>query len=233
MSIQFKRYSGSSEQEKSVTITENGTTEVTPDSGKVLSKVSIVTNISATTPTEEKTVDLSMESGNQVIMPTSGKSLPKVTVKKPASLLPGNIKNNVYIGGVRGSLQQPTLYSPTISLSGDILTITNSPNNGKFVSGYNIYKNNDVVTTSGPSEIDLSKYIKDAGTYSITVKAANFLYFNDSAASNAVTYTLQAQTTPVISLVSGTTIQIDTIDDNAQTIEVYADGTKIGEVTKQ
>ena len=39
--------------------------------------------------------------------------------------------------------------------------------------------------------------------------------------------------TPVISLVSGTIIQIDTIDDNATTIEVYADGTKIGEVAKQ
>ena len=39
--------------------------------------------------------------------------------------------------------------------------------------------------------------------------------------------------TPAISLVSGTTIQIDTIDDNAETIEVYADGTSIGNVTKQ
>ena len=38
--------------------------------------------------------------------------------------------------------------------------------------------------------------------------------------------------TPAISLVSGTTIQIDTIDDNALTIEVYADGAKIGEVGK-
>ena len=34
------------EQTKSVTITENGTTTVTPDSGKVLSSVSITTNVS-------------------------------------------------------------------------------------------------------------------------------------------------------------------------------------------
>lgn len=40
-------------------------------------------------------------------------------------------------------------------------------------------------------------------------------------------------TTPAISLVSGTTIQIDTIDDNATTIEVFADGLSIGEVQKQ
>lgn len=39
--------------------------------------------------------------------------------------------------------------------------------------------------------------------------------------------------TPSISLASGTTIQTDTIDDNATMIEVYADGTKIGEVAKQ
>ena len=32
-------------QEKSVTITENGTTEVTPDSGKNLSKVTVITNV--------------------------------------------------------------------------------------------------------------------------------------------------------------------------------------------
>ena len=39
--------------------------------------------------------------------------------------------------------------------------------------------------------------------------------------------------TPTISLVSGTTIQIDTIDDNTTTIEVFADGLSIGEVQKQ
>lgn len=37
---------GGEEQTKSVTITENGTTTVTPDSGKVLSSVSITTNVS-------------------------------------------------------------------------------------------------------------------------------------------------------------------------------------------
>ena len=39
--------------------------------------------------------------------------------------------------------------------------------------------------------------------------------------------------TPSISLVSGTTIQINSIDSNATTIAVYADGTKIGEVAKE
>ena len=48
--------------------------------------------------------------------------------------------------------------------------------------------------------------------------------------SNIIKKTLA---TPSISLVSGTTIQIDSVDNNATTIAVYADGTKIGEVAKE
>lgn len=55
--------------------------------------------------TEERTVELSMPSGNQVIQPTSGKVMSKVTVQKPATLLPENIKKDVTIGGVTGTLE--------------------------------------------------------------------------------------------------------------------------------
>ena len=55
--------------------------------------------------TEERTVELSMASGNQVIQPTSGKVMSKVTVQKPATLVPGNIKKDVVIGGVTGALE--------------------------------------------------------------------------------------------------------------------------------
>ena len=54
---------------------------------------------------EERTVELSMPSGNQVIQPTSGKVMSKVTVQKPATLVPGNIKKGVVIGGVTGTLE--------------------------------------------------------------------------------------------------------------------------------
>nr|DAL27500.1 MAG TPA_asm: tail protein [Caudoviricetes sp.] len=54
---------------------------------------------------EERMVELSMLSGNQVILPTSGKVMSKVTVQKPATLLPENIKKDVVIGGVTGSLK--------------------------------------------------------------------------------------------------------------------------------
>ena len=57
------------------------------------------------TPTEEKTVDLAMASGNQTITPTSGKVLSQVVIKKPATMLPENIKKDVNIGGVTGTLE--------------------------------------------------------------------------------------------------------------------------------
>lgn len=55
--------------------------------------------------TEERMVELSMPSGNQVIQPTSGKVMRKVTIQKPATLSPGNIKKGVVIGGVTGTLE--------------------------------------------------------------------------------------------------------------------------------
>lgn len=61
------------------------------------------------TPTQEKTVDLAMASGDQVIPPDSGYDLSKVTVKKPSTLVASNIKTGVSIGGITGT------YEPTSS----------------------------------------------------------------------------------------------------------------------
>lgn len=127
---------------------------------------------------------------------------------------------------------KPTLNAPSISISGTTLTITNPASNGNFVTSYTLYNGSTAITTTTSKTIDLSTYITTAGTYTLTVKAKG-TNFNDSASSNSVTYTLKSQITPVISLVSGTTIQIDTIDDNATTIEVFADGVSIGSVSKQ
>lgn len=80
--------------------------------------------------TEERTVELSMPSGNQVILPTSSKGMRKVTIQKPDTLLPDNIKKDVVIGGVTGTLEgggsfkaviERTAVSPT--LPGDLTTI--------------------------------------------------------------------------------------------------------------
>lgn len=92
-------------QEKAVTITANGTTSIVPDEGKDgLSKVDVTVNVPAT-PTQDKTVALSMADGDQVVTPDEGKVLTKVTVQKPSTLAPENVKKGVDIGGVVGALE--------------------------------------------------------------------------------------------------------------------------------
>lgn len=53
--------------------------------------------------TETKTVDLSLENGNQVVNNTSGKYITSITINKPEGLIPNNIKGGVVIAGVTGT----------------------------------------------------------------------------------------------------------------------------------
>lgn len=83
------------------TATTNG--EVAPDDTyQGLSKVTV--NVPAT-PTEEKTVELDLASGNQVLTPAAGKNFSTVTITKPADLKPENIKKGVTIAGVVGTYE--------------------------------------------------------------------------------------------------------------------------------
>lgn len=83
------------------TATENG--EVTPDSGyDGLSKVTV--NVPAT-PTETKTVEPNFSNGSEVLTPTEGKVFSSVTLTKPATLLPENIKKGVIICGIKGTYE--------------------------------------------------------------------------------------------------------------------------------
>ena len=128
------------EQTKTLTVTENGTQTVKPDTGKVLSGVTVTTNVPAT-PTEEKTVDLAMASGNQVVTPASGKHLTKVTITKPATLAAGNIKSGVNIGGVTGTLSPAkTEQAKTVDLAMASGNQVVSPDSGKVLSSVTITK---------------------------------------------------------------------------------------------
>ena len=186
-------------------ITANGTYDVT-------SKASVVVNVDTAKPEQTKTVTIT-ENGTITITPDSGKVLTAVTVT-----------TNV-------QAEKPTLNAPAIALSGSVVTITDNLN-GNFVTEYEVYDNGTIFLTTTSKTFDLANYIYTSGTHAIKVKAKG-TNFNTSPESNTVTWTLQLQTTPAISLVSGTTIQIDTIDENATTIEVFADGTSIGSVAKQ
>lgn len=96
MSIGVKnKGGGSAKQEKTVTA---GTApiEVTPDKGKLLSKVTV-----NPTPTEQKTV--TPGAAAQTVLPATGKHLSRVTVKGDSDLIPENIKVGANIFGTEGT----------------------------------------------------------------------------------------------------------------------------------
>ena len=102
---------------------------------KNLENLSTAINSITTTskPEQEKTTDLSMLNGNQIISPDSGKVLSKVTITKPATLTPENIKKDTNIGGVVGTLEgaKPE-QQKTVWATNSRQTIL--PNNGKTLS---------------------------------------------------------------------------------------------------
>ena len=68
-----------------------------------MAKVTLTVDVPSTVSTETKTVALNMASGNQIIDSTSGKYMTQVTVEKPSTLIPYNIKKGVEIGGIKGT----------------------------------------------------------------------------------------------------------------------------------
>lgn len=83
------------------TATTNGV--VKPDATyDGLSQVTV--NVPAT-PTETKTVEPNFSNGSEVLTPTEGKAFSSVTLTKPATLLPENIKKGVIICGIEGTYE--------------------------------------------------------------------------------------------------------------------------------
>ena len=79
---------------------------------------------------------------------------------------------------------QPTLNAPTISLSGNTITISNPSTNGNYVEGYKIFLDGNYHSYTTDTTVTIS----DVGTFAVTVKASG-TNFTDSAASNSVTVT--------------------------------------------
>lgn len=150
------------EQEKTITPTAIGVA-VTPDIGYTLSKVTVNGDSNLTVehiksgvkifgvtgtynnakPEQIKTVDLSMASGNQVISPDNGKVLSKVIINKPSTLIPDNIKKNVNIGGVVGTLESSSGSSTTAS---NIITFECTANSNTFSISHDILVANGIDT---------------------------------------------------------------------------------------
>lgn len=88
------------EQEKSI----NPSTEkqiVLPDTGYTLSKVEV-----EAIPTETKTIsNVDFSTGNMIVAPTEGKYITSVEVTKPTTLIAENVKKDVNIAGIVGTLE--------------------------------------------------------------------------------------------------------------------------------
>lgn len=82
------------------------------------------------------------------------------------------------------------LAKPTTSLSGDMLTITAVTNATKYI----VYKDGVQLTETTSLTVDLSQFITDYGTYSITVEAGCDIGYLNSLESTAVNYTIEAPT---------------------------------------
>lgn len=132
----------------------------------------------------------------------------------------GNV--SVTVAGVAISRTITATLTNVTAASGNATTIATGETKTLTYTAADGYVLPDTVTVTGATGV----WNKDTGTLILSNPTANV-----NITITAVQLT--QLTTPAISLVSGTTIQIDTIDDNATTIEVFADGTSIGEVQKQ
>jgi hypothetical protein len=106
----------------------------------------IIANLKTGGDLSETTVELNLASGDQSVFAPAGTRYSKITISKPATLLPANIASGVEIAGVMGTANvngtKARLNAPTISWNGSssTLTITNPSTNGNFADGYYIYK---------------------------------------------------------------------------------------------
>nr|DAD77505.1 MAG TPA: hypothetical protein [Podoviridae sp. ctaNW81] len=140
------------------------------------------------------------------------------------------LSNPTVNGNVVVTATQIKIAAPTLSISGSTLSIVTSDN---LPSTYTLTATGvgDTKTKSGilksgaTTTFDLSTWLTDIGTYTITAVGVNSLYAT-SDSSNAVTYTVaQPQLSAPTNLTAdGTTVSWDAVE-NAESYDVYADDT--------
>lgn len=119
------------------------------------------------TPTQEKTVDLDMANGNQVITPDDGYLLTKGTVVKPDTFVPANIKKGVNIGGVVGEMESADSLAGIIDGS---LTHFVMPPDITKIADYRFYNFKNLETVDLGNVQDIGNYAFDnAGLTSIII----------------------------------------------------------------
>nr|DAI55031.1 MAG TPA: hypothetical protein [Caudoviricetes sp.] len=82
----------------------------------------------------------------------------------------------------------PQLFAPSISLSGNTLTITPNTSNGGFSTDYSIYDGSTFVKTVTTTTVDLSTVFAESTIQHTVTVQATADNFQNSEASNSVTY---------------------------------------------
>lgn len=192
------------EEAGTATITANGSQTFSPTSGKVFSKFTATVNVQPKLQTKTVTPTKSQQS---VSSDSGYDGLSTVTVNAiPTDYIIPSGNQNITANGtydikekasvvVAVPSSQPTLNAPTITIDDKTLKITNPASNGNFVTKFKVFSNGTALTEAvikgSTTTVNLSTLLTTAGTYSITAKASA-ANFNDSAASSAVEYVVQA-----------------------------------------
>lgn len=119
--------------------------------------------------------------------------------------IPNGKVKSISIGGVKvweETPEQIQLPAPTISLSGDILTIVD--NSGGLADMFNVYFEGVRLLTTTRTERDLRTLNLPVGTYTIYVTARANKGYQESEPSNIISYTRETST-----ILSGTWLWIE------------------------
>lgn len=116
----------------------------------------------------------------------------------------------------------PTLHELTLSINESILSIFNPITNGNFVTGYKIYSDGSLLTTTTLSTLDLSLLLVTPGTYVITATAYG-TNFTDSNYSNSVSYSSSQRLQTPITSIYGAGFTIEEVT-GATSYNIYVDG---------
>lgn len=221
-----------------ISVIATGTGYTDSDSSNVVeynyASYSITTNLTGVTANASNPTTVStLASSTLTFTANTGYNLPSSVIvtgaeftwtKSSGTLVLSNPTGNVSVtvAGVAISRTITATLTNVTAASGNATTIATDETKTLTYTAADGYVLPDTVTVTGATGV----WNKDEGTLILSNPTAN------------VTFTiagvqLTQLTTPTISFVSGTTIQIDTIDDNATTIQVFADGLSIGEVQKQ
>lgn len=172
---QLSGWSGLSEGTQAVTVK-------TIVNGVENSASSNVVTVEKTLTKQTKEVSLLMVEGDQTILPDANMTMEKAIVKKPATLIPSNIKQGVSIGGVVGELtttgKEEVEVSEELNMANGNLIIS-PPDNTKTLSQVTIIKPDTFIAENIKKDVNIGGI---TGTYEPTSSGAELnIHYGDTA----------------------------------------------------